>query len=105
MLLAKAQCTYILNYIPASKNYLTTTSNFNYTSNPTMLQSVGLEYGTNYRREVTTDVNTGSEIELLVSPFAILNNTTATSNNASDSTVNEALNHHWTFYIEVGIDF
>ena len=67
-----------------------------------MLQSVGLEYGTIYHREVTTDVNTGSEIELLISPFAAFNNTTATTNNASDSTVNGVLNHHWTFYIEVG---
>ena len=69
-----------------------------------MLQSVGLEYGTTYRREVTTDVNTGSEIELLISPFAIINNASSTTN-SSDSTVNEVLNHQWTFYIEVGIYF
>ena len=66
-----------------------------------MLQSVGLEYGVN-RREVTTDVSIGSEIELLISPFAFNSNAT-TSNNASESTVNEVLNHQWTFYIEVGI--
>ena len=66
-----------------------------------MLQSVGLEYGVN-RREVTTDVSIGSEIELLISPFAFNSNAT-TTNNASESTVNEVLNHQWTFYIEVGI--
>ena len=69
-----------------------------------MLQSVGIEYEKSYRREATTDVNTGSEIELLLSPFAIINNTSSTTN-ASDSTVNEVLNHQWTFYIEVGIYF
>ena len=66
-----------------------------------MLQSVGIEYEKSYRREATTDVNTGTEIELLLSPFAIINNTSSTTN-ASDSTVNEVLNHQWTFYIEVG---
>ena len=93
-----------MNYTLESNKYLTTISNVNHTSNPTMLQSVGIEYEQSYRREATTDVNTGSEIELLLSPFAIINNTSSTTN-ASDSTVNEVLNHQWTFYIEVGIYF
>ena len=93
-----------LNYILESNKYVTTISNVNHTSNPTMLQSVGIEYEKSYRREATTDVNTGSEIELLLSPFAIINNTSSTTN-SSDSTVNEVLNHQWTFYIEVGIYF
>ena len=46
--------------------------------------------------ELTTD-NTGKEIELSISPFVIENAT-----NISESTANEVLNHHWTFYIEVG---
>ena len=60
-----------------------------------MLQSVGIELDESFR-EVTTD-NTGREIELLISPLLIVNNT----KNSSESSTNEALNHHWTFYISV----
>ena len=60
-----------------------------------MLQSVGIELDESFR-EVTTD-NMEKEIELLISPLVIVNNTT----NSSDSSMNEVLNHHWTFYIEV----
>ena len=72
-----------------------TTTNFNFTSNPTMLQSVGIELDEGFR-EVTTD-NTRKEIELLISPLLIVNNT----KNSSETSTNEVLNHHWTFYISV----
>ena len=75
------------------------TTNFNYnTPSPTMLQSVEIAFEESYR-ELTTDRTTKKEIELSISPFVINNGT-----NLSESTANEALNHHWTFYIEVGID-
>ena len=60
-----------------------------------MLQSVGIEFDESFRK-VTTD-NTGKEIELLISPLLIVNNT----KNSSDTSTDEALNHHWTFYISV----
>ena len=85
------------SYETKANQQATTTNNFNYTSNPTMLQSVGIAVDEGYLREMTTDNNPEKEIGLSISPFVIANGT-----NVSESTsANEALNHHWSFYIEV----
>ena len=63
-----------------------------------MLQSVEMA-SNEIPIDFTTD-HSEKQIELSILPFVMLNAT----NMSSQSTSNEALNHHWTFYIEVRMD-